>query len=171
MYFFEEDLTVAELTFELNKVLSRAKITRGEFSSLILNCNESTLNVFMNRPKEWTEYSGINLVRLTAIQKWLNDKDRIKRFKEAKNIAAEQGFGRLSFDFLNFIEPKYNFDEKKTLSARQISELERAYQENNETPEQEIVEQLSEKLGLSFGAILEWFEKRTEEMDSDFNLQ
>lgn len=156
---------MAELTFELAKTLSRAKISRGEFSSLILNCSEGTLNAFMNKPKVWTEYSGIQLVRLTAIQTWLNDKNRIKRFKEAKSIAEERGFSKLTFDYLDFKEPKYNFDEKKTLNSKQISELERAYQVNSGTPEQEIVERLSETLGMSFGAIFDWFEKRASQSD------
>lgn len=143
----------------MDKELSRANITKSDFSSYILNCNCGILSDLIKKKKQWKEYSSLQLKRLHVIFKWLNDENRIENFNKSKEIACQKGRSRVNFIYLQETNESDESDGEEfcDLTEYQRTQLEKVFKLNSD-PDNEALEYLSEKLELSFEIIIKWFD-------------
>ena len=153
----------------LKKELFKYNITVSDFSLYILNCNRTVLSGLMRRSKHLNPCSTLQQGRLQAIQKWLNDENKIPNFNEARENMMQTGRANAKFIYLKQENSNRPTESKEgssepifpALTHFQRIQLGKAFKVNSE-PDNDALEYLSDKLELSFGAIIQWFDERKE---------
>jgi len=103
----------------LKLVLKKEKIAHEYFARFILHWCQSRFSVFLSDPQSITRTSRNLYPRLRAIQRWLDDENRVQNYEKVKETAISKGLTYFQSHYLTGFKPNVQ-TFKKTQKVQRI---------------------------------------------------